>query len=460
MSYLLIAQWMAVSAFLTLAAVHLLIWIYARRLVAHLLFAMMAAAGALNAMAETAIYRSDTIPAMGQSLQFYVASSGLWAIATVFFIASYTQVGKLGQLLTGIIASVMAVAIVFNFFSPTSFLYTEITSLREIILPWGEKIHLATGENNPWRIVTELALVSMLGVVLLGCYQLWRRKEKVRAVLFGLILFLFMVCFGTHAFFVDTGQLNSPYLSTYGFLALVGLTSFDLAGEVMRISQLSAQLQQKEKQLKHAVAEERNRIAGDLHDSVTQTLFSTAAIADALPEVWKRDSQQGQQGLQDLKHLTKAALAEMRTLLLELHPASLVEKDFGTLLQQLANATAGRTRLNTDVNINCDLRFPDDVQIALYRTAQEALNNIVKHSEASQVWLSLSENPDGVVLIIADDGRGFDINNQDSGMGLSLMQQRIQTIGGDLQVDSKRHSGTKVRVHWPASSDNNGSHEV
>ena len=78
------------------------------------------------------------------------------------------------------------------------------------------------------------------------------------------------------------------YLSTYGFLALVGLTSYDLTGEVIHTGELRSKLAQRESDLRTAVADERNRIAGELHDSVAQTLFSTAAIADALPEVWRR----------------------------------------------------------------------------------------------------------------------------------------------------------------------------
>jgi len=118
--------------------------------------------------------------------------------------------------------------------------------------------------------------------------QFWLRGERKRAVVFGTAALVFMLCFGTHAFLVDTSRLDSPYLSTYGFLALVGLTSYDLAGEVIHTGELRSKLAQRESDLRTAVADERNRIAGELHDSVTQTLFSTAAIADALPEVWRR----------------------------------------------------------------------------------------------------------------------------------------------------------------------------
>ena len=234
------------------------------------------------------MYRADSIDVMSYALRWYVATSGCWAIAAVCFIASYAPAGRIGKYVATLIVAAFVTAMVVNGFSPASFLYTELTGLREITLPWGERIWLAIGEDNPWRLVFELAMLAILGLVAVGCYQFWLRKERRRAVIFGSAVLVFMLCFGTHAFLVDTGRLDSPYLSTYGFLALVGLTSYDLAGEVIRTGELRSKLAQRESDLRTAVADERNRIAGELHDSVTQTLFSTAAIADALPEVWRR----------------------------------------------------------------------------------------------------------------------------------------------------------------------------
>jgi signal transduction histidine kinase len=319
---------------------------------------------------------------------------------------------------------------------------------------------LAVGEINPFRAVTELPLLAMPILVGDGSYQLWKRGDHGRAWIFGLTAMMFLICFGTHAFLVDTARLDSPYLSTYGFLALVALMNYDLAGEVVRQRDLEFRLRQTKSKLQTAVTDERDRIAANLHDSVTQTLFSTAAIADALPQVWRRNPQQGEQGLQDLKHLTKGALAEMRTLLLELHPASLVEQDLGNLLKQLTDATAGRTRLAIGVEIDCQRRFPDDVQIALYRTAQESLNNVVKHSEASHVTLILKDSGDHVELTIQDDGRGFDTYDQPSGMGLGLMRERIESIDGRFQIESEIRHGTTIRVHWSPNMSKNGNHGI
>lgn len=448
MDYFVIAQYMAAAAFLTVALTHLLVWSRARREVKHFLFAITAAAAGANALAEAYMYRADSIEVMRSALRWYVATSGWWAVATVCFVASYASVGRIGRYLTILIAVVLGLALAVNLFSPASFLYTELTGLREITLPWGERIWLATGKGNPLRLITELSLVAVLGVVVDGCYRFWLRKRRLRALLFGAVLSAFMLCFGTHAFLVDTGRLNSPYLSTYGFLALVGLMSYDLAGEVMRRSNLSSKLKQTETELHKAVADERSRIAGDLHDSLTQTLFSTAAIADALPEVWQRRPDEALRGLEDLKQLTTGALAEMRTLLLELRPAALLEKTLGELLQQLASATASRTRIPVDVEIDGDKRLPDVIQVTLFRVAQEGLHNVVKHSQATRVSLRLHFSGHGIELEICDNGVGFDDSIQvPTGLGLEIMQERVSAIGGRLRIESEPQMGTTITVH-------------
>ena len=395
------------------------------------------------------MYRSDSIATMAVALRWYVTTSGLWAIATIWFIVAYARVTRVGRGFAMAISGLLILAMLINIYSPASFLYTELTGLRQIALPWGEHFWLARGEDNPMRLVTEFALGTVLIVVAEGCYRFCVRKQRTRATMFGIAVLGFMVCFGTHAFLVDTGRLNSPYLSTFGFLALVGLMSYELAGEVLQKVQLSSELVQKEDELRAAVVDERSRIAGDLHDSVTQTLFSTAAIADALPEVWERHPAEARRGLDDLKLLTKAALAEMRTLLLELRPAALLEKSLGELLRQLAGAAAGRTRVPVDITIDGDRRLPNDVQVTLYRVAQEALHNVVKHARATDVKIHLVCDDQQLVLTIHDNGRGFgNYGSTSTGMGLQIMHERVRAIGGQLHVDSALQAGTTVQVQW------------
>ncbi|MFN2227243.1 MAG: GAF domain-containing protein, partial [Anaerolineae bacterium] len=132
---------------------------------------------------------------------------------------------------------------------------------------------------------------------------------------------------------------------------------------------------------KLAVMEERQRLARELHDAVTQTLFSASLIAEAVPDLWESDQEEGRALLAELRQLSRGALAEMRTLLLELRPTALVEANLRDLLRQLGEAASGRTGVPVTIRVDDPGPLPQEVHVALYRIAQEALNNVVKHAQ-------------------------------------------------------------------------------
>ena len=210
-----------------------------------------------------------------------------------------------------------------------------------------------------------------------------------------------------------------------------------------------------------AASQERSRLARDLHDAVTQTLFSASLIAEVLPGLWENDPAEGRQLLGELRQLTRGALAEMRTLLLELRPAALVEANLGDLLRQLAESVSGRSGIPVAVSLEgCPVPdLPDDVHVALYRIAQEALNNVVKHAQAHRVEITLCCSPareEGkpgtnvrVALRISDDGRGFDpATVSPDHLGLGIIRERAQAIDAQLRVESGTGTGTIVEVMW------------
>jgi signal transduction histidine kinase len=200
-----------------------------------------------------------------------------------------------------------------------------------------------------------------------------------------------------------------------------------------------------------AALEERQRLARDLHDAVTQTLFSASLIAEALPRLWDRDAAQARARLEELRQLTRGALAEMRTLLLELRPAALTETGLADLLRQLTDAFAGRVRVPCALAVEGDAPVPPEVQIALYRVAQEALNNAAKYASATRVDVRLRLEPGRVDLRIRDDGRGFDPGAAPAGhLGLGIMRERCQAIGAHFCVESTPAGGTMVAVEWSA----------
>jgi PAS domain S-box-containing protein len=207
-------------------------------------------------------------------------------------------------------------------------------------------------------------------------------------------------------------------------------------------------LQQKAAQ--EAVVTERTRLARDLHDAVTQTLFSATLIADVLPDIWQANEGEGKRRLEELRQLTRGALAEMRTLLVELRPNALVEVPLSTLLRQLSEALTGRARIDIQASSEGERKLPPDVQVALYRIAQEALNNVVKHSKASQAAVLLRLG-DQVRLSVTDNGAGFDPASVTADhLGLKIMSERSEVIGAKFSLYSEPGEGTQVTVTWPA----------
>ncbi len=198
-----------------------------------------------------------------------------------------------------------------------------------------------------------------------------------------------------------------------------------------------------------AVVAERNRLARDLHDAVTQTLFSVSLIAEVLPRLWERNREEGLRRLEELRELTRGALAEMRTLLLELRPASLAEAETKELFHHLADAFIGRARIPVDLEIKGECDLPAEVKVAFYRIAQEMLNNVAKHAEANHVKLSLECQNEGVHFFVEDDGIGFDPSIvSPENLGLGIMKERAESIGAELLIQSSTGKGTRMILDW------------
>ena len=201
-----------------------------------------------------------------------------------------------------------------------------------------------------------------------------------------------------------------------------------------------------------AIAAERQRLARELHDAVTQTLFSANLIADVLPRIWKRNPEEGMQNLEELRQLTRGALAEMRTLLLEMRPESIDRAEIKSLLTQLAEAFIGRVRIPVEMQIQGECELTHEVKIVFYRVAQEALNNIAKHSGARQVELTLDCQPGQMKLLIKDDGLGFEPGALPPGhMGVAIMRERAESIGASLSIESQLGQGTTVELDWKSA---------
>jgi signal transduction histidine kinase len=214
-------------------------------------------------------------------------------------------------------------------------------------------------------------------------------------------------------------------------------------------AQIEATLRQSE--MEKAVAAERNRLARDLHDSVTQSLFAVTLYADAAAQLVSSGQMDLVAGnVRKLRRTAKEALGEMRLLVFELRPPLLKQEGLVAALQARLESVEGRAGLETLLKVEGKGRLAPDVEQGLYRITQEALNNIFKHAQARNITVSLrlAEHPQTTILEIADDGIGFDPSAVQGrgGLGLRGMAERVEQLGGQLRIKSEPGAGTIVQV--------------
>jgi len=197
-----------------------------------------------------------------------------------------------------------------------------------------------------------------------------------------------------------------------------------------------------------AVLEERQRLARELHDSVTQALYGISLYAEAAGRALADgDTEPAEVNLREIRDTTQEALGEMRLLLFELRPPLLQQHGLAAALRARLKVVETRAGLVTDFESDGEERLAPEIEQELYRLAQEALNNVLKHAHAQLVRVRLAISPDRATLEVADDGVGFEPSLRGAeGFGLPGMRERAARLGGTLQVNSSPGAGTHLRV--------------
>jgi signal transduction histidine kinase len=198
-----------------------------------------------------------------------------------------------------------------------------------------------------------------------------------------------------------------------------------------------------------AILEERQRLARDLHDSVTQNLYGVTMYAEAAARLLAAgESDLAAEHLRELRETSQEALREMRMLIFELRPPVLEQEGLVAALETRLEAVEERSGLEAELIVHGEGRLAADIEEGLYRIAQESLNNVLRHAHARRVTVHLCQDGDSVKLEITDDGAGFDPASAlaRGGLGLDGMEERAARLGGHLTLDSKPGAGTTIRV--------------
>ena len=197
--------------------------------------------------------------------------------------------------------------------------------------------------------------------------------------------------------------------------------------------------------------QERQRLALELHDSVSQTLYGISLGAQTAREALESDPGEAIAPLEYVMSLAEAGLAEMRALIFELRPESLATEGLITALTKQVVVLRTRNKLTVDAQLGEEPALSLERKHTLYRIAREALHNIVKHAHASTVLLRLERQDDELVLEVRDDGRGFDPAEPFPGhLGIRSMQERVARLGGTCSLASAPAQGTCLCVRIPA----------
>jgi len=252
------------------------------------------------------------------------------------------------------------------------------------------------------------------------------------------------------------------YVAGILVLGLYGRTSRKAEEARKRSEDLLAQLQTANRKL-HSYAEqaeevakihERNRLARELHDAATQTVFSINLTAEAARMALTQDPGRLPALLEKIQESSADALAEMRALVGELRPRNMTEDGLAPTLRQHFTIRERRERLRIAFTVDGEERGDLDVKEALFRTAQEALNNVVKHAGVSEAEVSLKFLDDEITLRIRDAGKGFDpaASSAGEGFGLASMRERIESRGGSFALASRPGAGTEVSARIPLAA--------
>ena len=201
-----------------------------------------------------------------------------------------------------------------------------------------------------------------------------------------------------------------------------------------------------------SVVEERNRLARDLHDAVSQTLFSVVLTAEAAATLVDRDQQQAKAQIEKIQELARDAVQEMRSLIFELRSAELESDGLVPTLRKHVDVLKHVRRVEIELQVRGERRLKPALELELFRISQEALNNALKHAQADAVVLDIEMRRSRVTLTIRDDGVGFDLADpaiRSKRLGLTSMRERAEAIGGSLRVESEPGRGTQVSLEVP-----------
>ena len=313
--------------------------------------------------------------------------------------------------------------------------------------------------SNSQGIVSGVVLIYLEPPSLLGLARLIVISAIPETILFTLVAALVGILFGT--FFTRdiekrvkniTSVTNAWETGQFG-TRIVDHSDDELTSIAHELNHMAGELENLvETRQELAASEERNRLARDLHDSIKQQVFAISMNLAAIQNLWESEPEHAHEKLQVVTGLAVQTQEELAHLIHTLRPVHLEDLDLETALQKLVRGWEQQSGLTITTEIDLPVLPQADIQLEVYRIIQEALSNIVRHSQANRAKIILRTTGAEIYLQIVDNGRGFDTANTRKGVGLRSIQERTAIMGGWMDLQSSEH-GVTLTVQAPLNQE-------
>ncbi|OPA79957.1 sensor histidine kinase [Paenibacillus selenitireducens] len=323
-------------------------------------------------------------------------------------------------------------------------------ALIYFLMSYGYMKPLTTWLQGVWISITCVSISVALGAVF-GFYQSYNVRKRLETLRDSVLQ-------------MEKGNLSRPLPDLgedeVGRLAeQLGRMSKKWEEQVSSLQRLSTNnAQLAEKARFTAIIEERQRLARELHDAVSQQLFAISMTATAVGRTLeKEDFDRAQRQVNLIEEMASVAQSEMRALLLHLRPVHLEGKPLTEGLSELLQEMKAKVPMDITFEMDEGITLLKGIENHLFRIVQEALSNTLRHSKANKMEVKLQKRPDGVRLMIRDNGVGFELDvKKQTSYGLSTMQERVNEIGGSLQFITAPGKGTRIEIRIPVLNEESG----
>jgi signal transduction histidine kinase len=480
-SYLTLAWALCAGACAVIALAQFLLWLQGRGNPENLLAAVMSLAAAAVAIVELALMKSTGIAPYGALLQWENLAVFVLLVALVWYVRIRLNTPRIW--LPVAITVLWTAALIANFASPYSVVFTQIDTLRTHQTYWGEPFLTAAGSANPWVILTHAATLLIIAYVVDATVRAWRAGRRSRAAAVGGSIVVFMLAGGIQAPLVDNGLLQLPYMISFFYLAIVFALAYELAVSARAAAAMQRQRAEALLEARNA-REQMERIArasvlGELSAGIAheltqplaailantqaaQRLFASGAadpgeISEILADV-VRDDKRAAEVIHRLRELLRSGERGHEKVDL----AGLVAESVGLLRGELqAHGIAVRTRLgDTRAIVDGDRVALQQVVLNLLTNAMRALRTVAGPQRALDIAL---ESDDGRVrLLVADRGGGiapedlphlfepyYSSQRTSLGMGLAICRRIVESHGGRIEAANRPGGGAELRVSLP-----------